>query len=336
MATIPLPTYNGDPIGFANHEALIFQRAAISTTTAIIPGTGFIGLVKSHEDYMAFLQAQQVEPPHGPYVSRQRPELAAAAGEVAITNYKIKMEQFNQQEKDQAIFLATVLASFDPTTTAAIFTELRSTNRAFLSPIRYMEIFKSTHGTMSQADIDKATASLRDPFILSGNIRALIQRHSDVHAALEANNQALNGTTKIKLLSDSLRVIPSFDRRIDLWNSTFPKPIEKVYGNFALAMIDHGENSDLGATVGSLGYSAAVANPTLESLQLQLNEAKAALLALQVTAAKPKPDPKPKPKSHYCWTHGANTSHASAGCNFPKPGHIATATATNKCGGKGA
>ena len=44
---------------------------------------------------------------------------------------------------------------------------------------------------------------------------------------------------------------------------------------------------------------------------------------------------KAKPWVSYCWSHGPNNSkqHTSQLCRSPKPGHVHTATMSNKCGG---
>ncbi len=39
-----------------------------------------------------------------------------------------------------------------------------------------------------------------------------------------------------------------------------------------------------------------------------------------------------KSLNHYCWSHGPG-NHDSKSCKYPKPGHVATATANKKCGG---
>lgn len=82
--------------------------------------------------------------------------------------------------------------------------------------------------------------------------------------------------------------------------------------------------------------AAASPSPSLASLTHQLRQCQAALAALTVSGP-PAPAALPATTAvrSYCWTHGfiQNLAHTSSTCKHKAPGHVDTATGTNKNGG---
>jgi hypothetical protein len=201
----------------------------------------------------------------------------------------------------------------------------------------------SNYGTITQTELDANQTRMQIPWNPPTPVEALFNQRTEGVAFAAAGNEALSDTQVIRIGYDLISQTGLFEMPCREWR-------QKAAGDKTMTAFQaHFRDADLDrmstATAATAGYHHAAnhvathpsTNQTPTNAQLIATavqtQVTTALAAMQI--APTAPNTAPPGQRSYCWTHGGtrNTRHNSQTCNWPAPGHKATATAANKMGG---
>jgi hypothetical protein len=208
------------------------------------------------------------------------------------------------------------------------------------------------HGTVTTAFLDK-NRSLPDlPFIDDGvqSVTTYMKvHHIGPHKVAAENNEPMPQTVKVSKLTKGLAPCGEFKAVFEHFVFAHPTPAVQTFELLSGLVRTYDEGRVARKTsVGSglMNQAVSADQSAIQTLVEQVAQLQSAIAVLTANAAR---GPAPaadnnghkhantsgltNPKSHYCWSHGPNTSHCSGDCDFPRDGHQKKATFGNKLGG---
>ena len=308
------------------------------------PGVaGHIGLLISAENYLAAYNVA--------FAPAQEPGILdpnANAAEI-ITHHQA-LRTYNREQRFVKLFRNKMINAIDE---AAQITLGTPEELAIMHPRDILAGLERHYGTVSSTELTIELAKLSIPITRSEEWMAALGLHMTVHRLHQRNHQPLGENAKIEYLKQALSTIGHFDTAIERFEHDRPLlHNERTFANFVNKMnIAHSMvKSEEPFTAASLYGKKRNDDGTFERSAKKGNYAGAAAivpaqedpkttsggfeemklnLLKEVKAFMSK---EKKSFNHYCWSHGTG-NHDSKSCKFPKPGHVATATAKNKSGG---
>jgi hypothetical protein len=221
---------------------------------------------------------------------------------------------------------------------------------------------RTQHGAETTDTLDDNLDLMDTIFVDDGSqpvMTYISAHHTEPHRIAAANGGALPETTKVSKLTKGLAACGSFKEVLFHFTMTYRTPATQVYADLTSAIRTFDSGRGKRQITGGSGLvnqvtaeSAAILALTakLEVMQtmieaLSTNAANAARIgassngrdkqtaASEVSVKEVKFLAYQNSGSCYCWSHGPNRSHESAGCERPRVGHKTQATSQNKMGG---
>jgi hypothetical protein len=161
----------------------------------------------------------------------------------------------------------------------------------------------ATFGVATAAELEDAFDSLTLPFV-SGTFDTYVFHHRRVHRMFDVSTFPLTEPIKVLMLVKAVRSVPAYQAHLLQYFAAHPLVREQTFE--ALATVLERVRVDA-STVAAHAYAGA-------TVTVQPSH--------------------PRVAKSYCWTHGSTAHHTSSECLKRAPGHQATATASNKQGGR--
>jgi hypothetical protein len=350
MSSIKIRPFPGP--SFQNHKQAFptWSPHLIGAARDAGPGEqGHVGLVISAASFQATYGAAFAPAPDPGAADPNATPANAAIHQLALRTY-------NREQRFVKPFRNKMNNAIDE---AAQITLGTPEELAMMHPRDILAGLERHYGTVSSTELTIELAKLSIPITKPEEWMAALGLHMTVHRLHLRNHQPIGENAKIEYMKQALSTIGYFDSAIERFEHDRPLlHNERTFNNFvtkmniAHSMVKAEEPLTAASLYGKKRGESSISDPNnFERASKKANYAGAASIA-------PTQDENPKSSSggfeelklnllkevkammskekksfnHYCWSHGTG-NHDSKSCKYVKPGHVATATAKNKCGG---
>lgn len=315
------------------------EDCAAAFTTASHPQHGLLWLVLTPADWLLLGGV------NGPHAALAHPGARPAQAAQAAA-YDRDLAEFKAEVKAINTLRQGILASLDQVATQVAQED---------DPMRNLEVPTIVHrlrvawGIPSVVDLNTAIGDCRREFVPPDPMDAFFARQTANYRLLAQARQAVPDAVKIANAVEALTPCAIYTECIRTFEQKFgPGDPARTFAAFRAAILAFDRLTPK-RTTGSMGYAAAATrapsapapstpDPALEARVRRLEEGAGLgdsgsldisqrILILERVAAGA------TVTLRYCWSHGFNHSHDSAGCQHPKEGHKRNATADKKLGG---
>lgn len=284
---------------------------------------GHLALVMTAPEYLVLSNVAYVEPVH-PGTQPVHPANATAA-QITEANcqYDATLVQVALHVSVINALRQQILAAVDN----KYLLKLEDSDLGYtVTPGEMLGFIKHTYGALTPNEIELNRASLSSPWNPDDDIEDIWLRIRDAQVLAAAANSPIDDASAIRLTLLSLEATGVFTFALDNWRlkDDATKTMETFQEHFTKENMER--LHQLTAKTG--GYHGAH--------NAELVPAPSAALLATPTGAPAHVILPSGVHMYYCWSHGLgiNKDHTSASCNFPKEGHITTATADNMQGGR--
>jgi hypothetical protein len=281
---------------------------------------GHLSLIQPEAEYLARTNNVAFIVPHNPGVLAAPPPGATQAQLFEIKRvHEADSTAFTTYHAVRNSLVKQIVTALDPTFIAA----LKDVDFGFADvlPRDMLAHLKNTYGNLTGAEIEANRARMSDPWDPNSPIESLWSHITEVRRIATSVNQPIDDVATITLTLSVFRNTGLFGPSIDLWNSI--APADQTYALF----VEHFTRANTTRLATLTTADVHFANNSTVHNNNPVPVINNVTPTVGITVG--------NKRLYYCWSHGltTNSTHSSATCNHPKPGHDSSATAMDRKGG---
>jgi hypothetical protein len=324
--------------GFTGHQsfpALLSQFALQAATGDVPHGQDLLARSLSFEVYTMVkplvTRASYRQLTNDPYAALAAPAADATHYDRLYKKYRDDIDDSAKFDNAERLLREKLLLQLD----AAVLADIDPSSRLCLTMTMHdiWDALITRYKSASSEDLarNRALLTTRLAEVTEQSFLTLTNTHRESHSYAATHEFPIQEDEKVSsLLASLLPHIGGFDCEIRIWKVVNKTPAERTFKS----LVDHllPRVKELETSSKTPGHTA----PTMSDF--------AGLLAtvLHVPDKERKLPPKgrrgqpgaPAAETFYCWSHGHNSTHNGADCEYPKDGHKPAATARNTMGGE--
>lgn len=233
-----------------------------------------------------------------------------------LADFNTRTERFLRRRAVVATSTATVLRSLPAEARLALADDTGGMRHVTLRLIS--DAMRLRYSSPTVAAIFSTRQAMHTPIALASDFDRAVAVLRQLFGTMDAWNQPLSQYDRFNILLQAVTT-GGLDIALTMiyYRSINPAITQQTFDSLA-SHLSAFFRSQVAVTTSALGYAAAVVPPP----------------AAVSMAAVPRPAARsPRDATKYCWTHGMGM-HTGAECNTKRSGHVDSATAADKRGGK--